>query len=59
MCSHITYYYIIGVLHVCVEIHAVSSDKIGENVKSRENPNFLENGKMVILVKSGIYLDLG
>ena len=27
--------------------------------KTRENSNFLKNGKMVISVKSGIFIDLG
>ena len=33
----------------------VVEDKDGNGVKSRENPNFLKNGKMVISVKILIF----
>ena len=43
---------------MCVEFR----DEIllrGGECETSENPDFLRKGKMVISVKSGIYLDLG
>ena len=45
-------------MRMCVEFRDEILLRRGE-CKTRENPNFLKKGKMVILVKSEIFLDLG
>ena len=47
-----------GWMRMCVEFRDEILLRRGE-CKTRENPNFLKKGKMVILVKSEIFLDLG